>query len=676
MCQQFLQVRYHHDGEFLPDKFTFENALSSRELLLGHKPSSVKGHVFTGGHASSTDSDDELTEVPKTKAELDEEDTRALTALAMRALVVNQPFHNALVGPGQNPGPRRYLGVVKPVILYEMLAKWCAQTRQLPAPSFTTFRRALKASRGYLSFRKSAGQHGLCDHCVFYKTSLRKSTNSRERAILIEQYAGHLLQSWRDRAIDASWHAQACETRQATLLGSAPVGSLPHSTLMIRSDGLDQAKHRVPRVMVKSKSFEELVRPAMHVQMVWAHTYGISFAIADPDFRKDSSTHMDALARCMSKIYDKMKSLPRHVYLVLDNTSRDNKNQHMLRFWCKLHVLQVFETIYIAFPTKGHTHGPLDGVGGHATVRCCNETFDTAAELVQVYDKFLADATFEEGTFFQDAYKHDNAADWQQWQQELPLEFSFLTGPKAPHGFRILSRKALTPADLAEAQQTSHVLPGTQPRPDDLMMAVYQHMSDAAPFQICWLLASAEVSGLRRSMAVQPSGLHPRRAISQQDRQQVKQRADAGFKKGAISENAHHFLTSWIQETLRREPRPTEYSFLKHCLEDKAGRGTGVAVNPHSHGPPRPVAVMHRDGPMVPEQDSWQQLHRFSLLCFYIPKNITQSLFFKFLHMHPVLPNPKPLTFALPLIHFQLEDPAGQDDDEPCVILEEGDVDR
>ena len=124
-------------------------------------------------------------------------------------------------------------------------------------------------------------------------------------------------------------------------------------------------------------------------------------------------------------------------------------------------------------------------------------------------------------------------------------------GPRAPHGFRVLARKHLKADDWQNATETMAVATG-QPHEDDIMLAVFQYMSDASPFQICWLFSAAEVCRLQATMRRQPTGMNPRRTISRKDRMEVKRQADLGLERAAISQAAHSFLTSWIQETLRR----------------------------------------------------------------------------------------------------------------------------
>ena len=75
---------------------------------------------------------------------------------------------------------------------------------------------------------KAAGQHGYCDHCVWFKKELKKIQTSASRVELMDKYAKHLLQNWRDRQFDSSLHAQACQTRESILAGT-PLSSMSHS---------------------------------------------------------------------------------------------------------------------------------------------------------------------------------------------------------------------------------------------------------------------------------------------------------------------------------------------------------------------------------------------------------------------------------------------------------------
>ena len=587
LCSRFLQIRYHSEGEYLPDRFDFEG-LGRPTLVYGPETSEV---ADADDFLDDDDDEEVLAGCQMSTEDWDESDSRALAGMAIRSVVTSNPFHNAMTGPQLGPGPRRYLGVVKPIVLYQMCRDWCEKCNHLQIPSWSTFLRALRSSSKFIAFRKAAGQHGLCDQCQHFKKELRRHLSIADRTWCMEEYASHLLRNWRDRQVDSAWHSQAGQTRQAMLAGS-PLSALHHSVLLVRSDGLDQAKHKVPRVSTFSKAFTELVRPAMHVQMLWAHFHSFEFAISDPDLKKDSATHMDALSRFFSAIFDQHQCLPKHLIVILDNTSRDNKNSFMIRYFIKCKLLGIWESVYLAFPEKGHTHGPLDAVGGQAVTKCSNCTFHMAHQLVDVYQEFLDSANFEPGTFRKKVWKHDVAADWREWAEEVPLTFGCLTGPQAPHGFRILFRKQLE--GVGDVQNTCWP-DAPPPHPDDLVMAVHRYMSDEKPFQIALLVPARQVDALRRSVSVQPSGSHGRRHISLADREEMIRKTRTCFEKGGINEEARMFLTSWAQGTLRREPRPHEYSFLKHRFDQELNT-VPRNRNPLHHDCPRRVVVLQRDG--------------------------------------------------------------------------------
>jgi hypothetical protein len=166
ICNTFLRLRYHNDGEFLPDKFHFDGMEQPVGYVIGPpNPSRPKSQEV----AEDLSSDDDMSSASKEGqgqvAERDhEEDERTISALSIAAVTHNEPFHNSHVGPGAKPGPRKYLGVVKPAILYESMVLWANDCNHVPAPSFTTFRRALKAARPWLRFRFFAP----CANCFFF----------------------------------------------------------------------------------------------------------------------------------------------------------------------------------------------------------------------------------------------------------------------------------------------------------------------------------------------------------------------------------------------------------------------------------------------------------------------------------------------------------------------------
>lgn len=78
--------------------------------------------------------------------------------------------------------------------------------------------------------------------------------------------------------------------------------------------------------------------------------------------------------------------LPHHIVILQDNCQRECKNGKILSAVVKLKVLDVVDHCTLAYPCKGHTHGPLDACGGQAVVKCSNSEFSTASELTNIYE--------------------------------------------------------------------------------------------------------------------------------------------------------------------------------------------------------------------------------------------------------------------------------------------------
>ena len=97
------------------------------------------------------------------------------------------------------------------------------------------------------------------------------------------------------------------------------------------ADGIDQAKFRTPRHLVKSKGFEKVMRPALHVHGVWVHGHCFHMAVSNPDVKKDSATNIEAMARALEQLYARVMSLPPTAQTYSHSHSHShNSQQHVL----------------------------------------------------------------------------------------------------------------------------------------------------------------------------------------------------------------------------------------------------------------------------------------------------------------------------------------------------------
>ena len=602
VCLRFLWRKYHFDAEGLPDKFSIMRH-DSESFTIGVQATPNRTTLPARSASSSR---------PADMVEVQDEEARAIAGLALYITSAHEPNAMLGLGPGAHGGPARYIGVMKPIHLYFELEAWCA-VQDNPKPSFDTLRRALDKC-GCIRFRKTAGQHPNCDACMRYKQRLRAPQSPEQRAQVLEEYCKHILLQWYDRGFDANSTELSRTCRRMLDMGALLISMARRSSFwFIRADGVDQAKFRVPRCATKTHAFDKLIRPALHVQGAWCEGFGYHFAVADTDMKKDTNNNIEVVARLMEALYRRYGALPLAIGLIQDNTCRECKNQMMLKFGVKLVALNIVESITFLYPEKGHTHGPLDGTFGQMCVKLSLEEFDDDLDVVSILDDFLKTSGLDAGTR-QDAkaYKLDEAAEWTQWAEEVDLKMSNLTGPEAPHYFRICRRKHVgtdsAHGDGAAEARAEHRADhrGHQPNGDDVVMVVKDRMASLEVSQIILMLPAADL-GRIHGLPLQPHGTHPRRPASDADRRKVCDAARAAFQAGAIRKKACDYLTQWSGGIRRRQPRPSHYRFLTHRVRSGSEPNAAASDLPAPLHDPRPVVVAAMDGsgnlPLDPEPD-------------------------------------------------------------------------
>lgn len=120
---------------------------------------------------------------------------------------------------------------------------------------------------------------------------------------------------------------------------------------------MDQAKFRTPRSKKKrSKLYETMHRPCLHVAGAWAHGWALNLFIADEDLKKDSQCTMEQVARTLDDILLQKKALPTGMNLQCDNTYREAKNQFAVGFGIMTVALGIFRFYTCSFLRKGHSN--------------------------------------------------------------------------------------------------------------------------------------------------------------------------------------------------------------------------------------------------------------------------------------------------------------------------------
>ena len=300
--------------------------------------------------------------------------------------------------------------------------------------------------------------------------------------------------------------------------------------------------------------------------------------------RHDTNNNVEVISRMLEQVYVTHGGLPLGLHLQQDNTSRECKNQKILKWAVKLVALGVFRWVSLNYLITGHSHEDIDGTFGQIAVRFSTFEFDDDTDAVNLLLKLIGnlgiDATSRRASL---AYKMDEAASWETWWDQISVKFSQLTGPRAPHVFLVSRRQHLAalvhgrcaPADAA---------PSMSPSPTDVMVAVKEYMHNDKAYQVFTAWPGNHVGHL----VSQPptDSTHPRRNVAPTDRRAIARKAEEAFAHEVISAKARDYLVQWSSSKRNRHRRPANYTFLNHRAEQTSLVGVT--------GPPgRPSTVMH-----------------------------------------------------------------------------------
>lgn len=299
-CCTFIWYKYQQEGEGMPHKFSFERGDTKSPIVCSAGARPQPGPIRTGRRQLNSPAESEEEGGGSDDAEDEvEEEQRAITAAVLYAASLETSDATVAFGPGMAWGPLRFLPPCRRVHLYWEYVLFCKQA-DLLSSSFATFLRVIRESRRHIRIRKSGGEHAVCDECAMFKKTLRALSYPAERQTVMEKYSRHLMDQWLDRQVDANNTILSLQCRKALQSGFSFANLARNlSHLAMCADGVDQAKFRCPRVLIKTHNFDKLLRPAMHVQGVWAHGFGFHLAVSDADCKKDTVMNIESISRLL-----------------------------------------------------------------------------------------------------------------------------------------------------------------------------------------------------------------------------------------------------------------------------------------------------------------------------------------------------------------------------------------
>ena len=86
---------------------------------------------------------------------------------------------------------------------------------------------------------------------------------------------------------------------------------------------------------------------------------------------------MRSKSRCMSILLEVLsmnpsRRVPKHLYLQLDNSAKDNKNEFFMAFLSMFIYCGVFNKIQVGFLLVGHIHKDIDAYFSHLSKNLTN----------------------------------------------------------------------------------------------------------------------------------------------------------------------------------------------------------------------------------------------------------------------------------------------------------------
>lgn len=219
--------------------------------------------------------------------------------------------------------------------------------------------------------------------------------------------------------------------------------------------------------------------------------------------------------------------------------------------------MQIVRQSELLYFRKGHTHGPLDGTFGQLCTKLHVTPFDDDLDVVELLQTFVLGMGIDEGSRKGGlVYKLDEAADWETWWQGLPFDLSNLTGPEAPHYFRICHRRDIglgSPncSGNEESKAPRSAWPGApEPALHDVVMVVKSRISSLKVLQVVTLVPECEVRALRLRTQ-EPQGVHPRRQQPEEkQRKKIFRVAEVARDRGTITSKACDYLQEWARGVL------------------------------------------------------------------------------------------------------------------------------
>ncbi|KAL3687023.1 hypothetical protein R1sor_013332 [Riccia sorocarpa] len=191
----------------------------------------------------------------------------------------------------------------------------------------------------------TTNKFSVCDFCELYKTKRDKAVTKLEKAEAIEALQPHRKQQAEERATAGRRRWKALDT--------------PKDCAYIQIDGMDQKKTALPHFSKQPKSVDGAALVGVHLvgAMVFHGKMQTRAFLTYNNIKSDSNLTITVLHKILLKWEG---PLPPTLYLQLDNTVRENKNNILFAYLAMLLDRNIFSKIKLGFLLVGRTHDFVD----------------------------------------------------------------------------------------------------------------------------------------------------------------------------------------------------------------------------------------------------------------------------------------------------------------------------
>ena len=186
----------------------------------------------------------------------------------------------------------------------------------------------------------------LCDTCEqFDQLEKAHRGDHARRSQIIADRNEHLLVIKNERQAYYNNQKRASEDRK--------------SYLSLILDGADQSSFGLPHFFQRTKETSGMKVP-MKLYGVLSHGRGAYAFTVPPQAPTGSNLTIEILYRVMKDVKQTERQLPRTLFLQLDNTTGQNKNNYVMAFLALLVGWKTLDEVFINFLPVGHTHEDID----------------------------------------------------------------------------------------------------------------------------------------------------------------------------------------------------------------------------------------------------------------------------------------------------------------------------